>query len=130
MSKYMKLSCQVADKSVLLASLTEMGLQYLEHNTPVTIKGYGSYTEKAEIVVTKESLAKSGLRSYGDLGFSWNSSKNEFDIIIDDMGANVKNALLSKYREKAIEKAFSSKGYKFTKTKVDNKTRMIATCII
>lgn len=116
MSAYKRIECRnLVDKTVLLAALAELGLAYEEHAEPVSLRGWGGglTSNKAEIVVPKESLNSKFTRLSNDLGFQWNGATNEYIMVCSDydeymgMDKRVKQA----YAKVAVEGAMKKQDF-------------------
>lgn len=112
MSAYKKIKCSLVDKPTLLSALAEMGLKTEVHETPQTLMGIGNKArpEKAEIIVRLANLNKSFTGASNDLGFLWNATEKQYDMIVSeyDVSSGVKNKIVQAYGSIAIQNALKN----------------------
>jgi hypothetical protein len=71
---------QLRDPYVLAAALQEAGYAEVEvHDTAQLLRGWGSQTAQAEVIVRRQHMAA---RSYGDFGFA-RQADGSFEVVID-----------------------------------------------
>src|SRR6266567_796040 len=86
MSAYKKIQCTLKDRATLLKALASLGLQAEEHAEPVMLHGFAGdeRQEQAEIVIPRSDLDQNFTCLSNDLGFSWNTAAEQFDMICSD----------------------------------------------
>lgn len=138
MSHISKVSTQLKDKESLIAALQDMGFtaeQIELHDTPVSLKGYGTGGSKGNIIIRKKHLAN----SYNDIGFvkkedgtyealisdpnmrNSAASRNSHTEGIKNFGNDWMNKLNQRYSYQNIKKVAALNGYAISERFVDGK---------
>ena len=85
MSHFTRVRTVLRDVSVLAAALKEIGYPQVEvHERPQRLKGWGSQTAQAEVIVRRENIPG---HAYGDFGFA-RQPDGTFAVVIDSMDSN------------------------------------------
>ena len=112
MSAYKLIKCSIKDKDLLIKALESLGFQPKLHNSPVNLRGYlGDLREqKAEIIIPKEQLNKLFTRASNDIGFTYNSDTEQYDMICSeyDEKLNLPGRIKQSYAKAVIEEALES----------------------
>lgn len=127
MSSFRQQTTEINDAKCLEETLKKMGYKPVVNSEKVSVRGHGSETRKAEIILRKEDLKEGG-----DVGFS-KDAKGNFSIVTDTYvmrnGFNLDKfttEVKQSYAKTKVRKAASSAGLTFLKevaTK-DGGTRM------
>ena len=108
MSAYKRYNCTFTDRDILLEALKILGLKAVEHKTPQPLIGFEGKAreQKADIIVSKESLDENFTSCSNDLGFAWNPAQNSFDMIVSDYdaGKKVPERIRQAYAKIALER--------------------------
>lgn len=116
MSAYKRIECEFKDRETLIEALDFLDLEYQQFDSPENLKGWKNDTrnEKANIIVSKESLNKNLTGASNDLGFLWNEEEQRFEMICSqyDQSRNVDKKIIQSYSKAAIEKVLKENGFK------------------
>jgi len=116
MSAYKRIECEFKDRETLIEALDFLDLEYQQFDSPENLKGWKNDTrnEKANIIVSKESLNKNLTGASNDLGFLWNEEEQKFEMICSqyDQSRNVDKKIIQSYSKAAIEKVLKENGFK------------------
>jgi len=116
MSAYKRIECEFKDRETLIEALDFLDLEYQQFDNPENLKGWKNDTrnEKANIIVSKESLNKNLTGASNDLGFLWNEEEQRFEMICSqyDQSRNVDKKIIQSYSKAAIEKVLKENGFK------------------
>jgi Protein of unknown function (DUF1257) len=111
MSSFRQTVTQMTDQENLVKTLTDLGYKPTVSETKRTVRGHGSETRTAEVIITKEEL-KDG----GDIGFAKDKDGN-FAVVMDSYVLRNTNhtelvkSIKMKYTENMTRKVTKANGW-------------------
>ncbi len=116
MSAYKLIKCSIKDKELLIKALRELGFEPEIFEIPQFLRGYLGDTreQSAEIIVSKEQINKIYTKASNDLGFKWNDTTQQYDMICSEydekhnVPSKIKQAYAKCVIEEALEKQYFS----------------------
>ena len=113
MSHFTRVRTTLRDPALLAAALAAAGYPRVEaHDRPQALRGWGSQSAKAEVIVRREQVSG---HAYGDFGFA-RGADGSFEVVMDSMdqrrnGADWLTGLTRAYGHAAALKYAQDNGY-------------------